>query len=337
MSRRMKGGELTVFFILAGAAALFGLLIILNLIHVNTVLQVKKTITLSTDLSDQGTAALGLLNREYQGKRYITVLGESVAKNYDSQSHDAYDSLKATLKKLEDGFIFRFQDNPELNTEGPQESAKYGECGHTESDLDINLIWPSETERVTSGFGYRDEPRPCYCHSGVDIASGQGKNDYVNASYDGVVVFIESVCRESPNCFLKPDNPNCGCGSGYGNRITLKHASPDGKEFYTHYCHLSEIKVENKQEVKAGQAIARTGNTGRSEATHLHFELSTSKSMKDDDAINPCPYFDEAPSGCQQAETMSCGMFAGAGTSNVEIPLPGAVAGKLKGKVVVGK
>jgi len=225
MSRKMKGGELTVFFIIAGAAALVGLFIILNMIHTNSVLQVKKTITLSTDLSDQGTAALGLLNREHQGKKYITVLGESVAENYASQPQDAYNSLKATLKELEKGFSFKFQENPDLNTGEPQKSATYGECGHTESDLGIKLTWPSETERVTSGFGYRNTPRPCYCHSGLDIASGQGKGDEARAAYDGTVIFLYDNCKESPNCFLEPDNSNCGCGSGYGNRITLKHTS----------------------------------------------------------------------------------------------------------------
>jgi murein DD-endopeptidase MepM/ murein hydrolase activator NlpD len=339
MSRKMKGGELTVFFILAGAAALVGLFMILGMIHVNSVLQVKKTITLSTDISDRGTAVLSLLNREFEGKNYMTVLGESVADNYASQPQDAYESLKQTLKTMEDHFSFEFQEKP-LNL-GLKYTAittsEYGECGHTEPGLDITLAWPSETERITSGFGYRNAPRPCYCHSGLDIASGEGKSDEVRAAYDGVVVFVESGCKESPNCFLEPDNVNCGCGGGYGNRITLKHAPENGIEFYTHYCHLSEIYVENNQEVRAGQAIAKTGNTGRSEATHLHFELSTDKNLKDTDAINPCPYFDNSLSNCQQAETKSCGVMAGANIFNVEIPLPGAVTGNLKGKVVMEK
>ncbi len=340
MSRRK--GQIILFFILAVGVGLFITLMVMKAIHVQSVLDVKKTVSLSMDMSDKGTAVLSLLKRESQGKSYMRVLGESVADNHASQPQDAYNSLKATLSNLGSTFSFHFQENPDVNINAPERPAEHGECGHTQPDLKITLEWPSDTGRITSPFGYRDFPRPCYCHSGLDISSEGDESDSVMAAYDGTVVFLYDNCKASPNCFKEPDNKNCNCPDimglrGFGNMITLEHTSPDGEKFYTHYFHLRDIEVENGQEVEAGQKIAMTGNTGRSEAIHLHFELSTSKTPRDIDAVNPCLYFKEQPSNCEAVEIASCSVSAGANIFNVDIPLPGAVTGKLKGKVVMEK
>jgi murein DD-endopeptidase MepM/ murein hydrolase activator NlpD len=189
---------------------------------------------------------------------------------------------------------------------------------------------------VTSGFGYRNSPYPCYCHSGVDIASGSGVVDSVKAAYDGVVKIVYTHCKESPNCFLEPDNENCKCNRGFGNMITIEHTSPSGKRFYTHYYHLSNVLVEKGDNVKAGREIAKTGNTGRSEALHLHFEMANDDDLDDDSSLNSCMYFQNAPAGCQQIETEGCTGNAGANRFTIDIPLPGA-AQKLKGQVVMNK
>ncbi|MDR3253092.1 MAG: LysM peptidoglycan-binding domain-containing protein, partial [Tannerella sp.] len=55
---------------------------------------------------------------------------------------------------------------------------------------------------------------------------------------------------------------------GYGNYLVLRH--PNGLE--TVYGHLSMFLVNENQVVRAGQAIALGGSTGRSTGAHLHFE-----------------------------------------------------------------
>lgn len=55
----------------------------------------------------------------------------------------------------------------------------------------------------------------------------------------------------------------------YGNFVTLDH----GDGYLTLYAHASEILVEIGQRVRRNEVIALTGNTGRSTAPHLHFEI----------------------------------------------------------------
>jgi murein DD-endopeptidase MepM/ murein hydrolase activator NlpD len=60
-----------------------------------------------------------------------------------------------------------------------------------------------------------------------------------------------------------------GTDSAYGEYVLLAH--PDGYE--TMYGHLSRVLVSRGASVRGGQVIALSGNTGRSTAPHLHFEV----------------------------------------------------------------
>jgi murein DD-endopeptidase MepM/ murein hydrolase activator NlpD len=60
-----------------------------------------------------------------------------------------------------------------------------------------------------------------------------------------------------------------GTDAAYGEYVLLSH--PDG--YATMYGHLSRILVSSGTMVQAGQLIALSGNSGRSTAPHLHFEV----------------------------------------------------------------
>lgn len=59
----------------------------------------------------------------------------------------------------------------------------------------------------------------------------------------------------------------------YGNGVKIRHADYKGESLETRYAHLSRYVVENGQQVKEGQLIGYTGNSGNSSGAHLHFEV----------------------------------------------------------------
>lgn len=60
-----------------------------------------------------------------------------------------------------------------------------------------------------------------------------------------------------------------GYDKGYGNFIKIDH----GYGYQTIYGHLSEFKSKLGQEIKRGDLIALSGNTGYSTGPHLHYEI----------------------------------------------------------------
>jgi murein DD-endopeptidase MepM/ murein hydrolase activator NlpD len=115
---------------------------------------------------------------------------------------------------------------------------------------------------LSAGFGNRPDPFTGVrdFHPGLDISVPRGTK--VHAPADGVVVF-------------------CGAKQGYGNAMVLDH----GFGVVTRYGHLDGFNVRPGQRVKRGDVIAFSGNTGRSTAPHLHYEV-----WVNDQAHNPIEY-----------------------------------------------
>lgn len=115
---------------------------------------------------------------------------------------------------------------------------------------------------ITSPYGYRKSPftgRREF-HEGVDIAAPVGAP--IRAAADGVVVFA-------------------GRNGGYGKMLVIDH----GYGYSTAYGHCHRLLVRVGQKVKRGQVVATVGNTGRSTAPHLHYEVRVGKV-----AVNPYYY-----------------------------------------------
>ncbi len=119
-------------------------------------------------------------------------------------------------------------------------------------------------QRLVSGFGNRIHPiyKTLMMHTGVDFLANTGEPIY--ATGNGVVVSAERN------------------NHGYGQMIVIDH----GYGYQTLYAHLSQIKVRRGQEIKRGELIGLVGNTGRSTAPHLHYEV-----IRNGRKVNPVNYF----------------------------------------------
>ena len=114
----------------------------------------------------------------------------------------------------------------------------------------IPSIRPVKSGYLNSSFGYRKDPidNVTRFHQGQDITVKTGTP--IHAPADGVV-------------------KRAYYAGGFGNHIKLDH----GNGYTTLFAHLSKIKVKHGQKVRRGEVIGLTGNTGRSTAPHLHYEI----------------------------------------------------------------
>ncbi|MFY8273085.1 M23 family metallopeptidase [Pseudoalteromonas sp. SSDWG2] len=109
---------------------------------------------------------------------------------------------------------------------------------------------PAADYYISSSFGLRKDPinGSRAMHKGVDLAAW--RNTEIFAPADGTVV-------------------RAGRNGGYGRFIEIEHANG----FTTRFGHLNKIKVKRGDMVSKGEVIALMGSTGRSTATHLHYEV----------------------------------------------------------------
>ena len=124
-------------------------------------------------------------------------------------------------------------------------------------------IRPVNTGYISDGYGYRKDPFTGMkrFHYGIDISAPTGTPVYATA--DGVV--------RSTN-FSRT----------FGRIIKIDH----GYGYSTYYAHLSKMLVKPGEVVKRGQKIAEVGCTGRSTASHLHYEVRQNGINK-----NPLDYY----------------------------------------------
>ena len=107
------------------------------------------------------------------------------------------------------------------------------------------------TSEVTQGFGHRQiiNGRRSGNHRGIDYRAKIGTK--IRAPNNGKVVFIDQL-------------------KAFGGTIVLDH----GQGIHTLYFHLSKIMHELGDEVKKGEIIALSGDSGVSSGPHLHWGMS---------------------------------------------------------------
>lgn len=122
----------------------------------------------------------------------------------------------------------------------------------TQSDILslIPSIIPVHGGYFNAGFGYRLDPftRDRRFHRGLDVSAVRGTP--VFAAADGKVAYA-------------------GYQGSYGKTIKINH----GHGYQSLYAHLNRINVGRGRKVERGDIIGEVGNTGRSTAPHLHYEV----------------------------------------------------------------
>ena len=136
-----------------------------------------------------------------------------------------------------------------IRAESVRQKALYNTFAQS-ADLSDGFTLPLEGI-TTSLFGHRrffnDQPRSP--HSGLDIAADTGTP--VNAAASATVTLADELYFN-------------------GNTLFLDH----GQGLITMYCHLSELLVEEGDQVAQGDVIGLVGATGRVTGPHLHWSVS---------------------------------------------------------------
>ena len=131
------------------------------------------------------------------------------------------------------------------------------ELQKNDKKISNTIIMPA-IGKITSKFGMRKHPisGKITHHDGIDISLKEGTE--IKAAMSGKVIFS-------------------GKQKGYGNVMIIKNGN-----YKTLYAHCSKLLFKKGDEIKQGQKIALSGNTGTSTGPHLHFEIRLN-----DKAINP--------------------------------------------------
>ncbi len=120
--------------------------------------------------------------------------------------------------------------------------------GHFEQ-LRGKLPWPA-AGTLASTFGRQEHPRfqTVTFNRGIEISAPAGRD--IQAVADGTVIFADWF-------------------KGYGRLVIVDH----GAGYFTLYAHAADVLVKPGDPVKAGQTIAKVGDSGSLEGPQLYFEL----------------------------------------------------------------
>jgi murein DD-endopeptidase MepM/ murein hydrolase activator NlpD len=199
--------------------------------------------------SDVADAELTKSEKKAKDKEKATAKADKAAKEAEkSASKDAKEGKGAVVAEAE----------PSKSSEVKKQAIDKTPTGNLESGASQSKVpltgaqadaagsepefrWPARG-RIIQGFkaGGND---------GINISVPSGTS--VRAAENGVVVYSGDGLK------------------GYGNLVLIKH--PNG--FVTAYGNNGELDVKRGEQVKRGQVIAKSGDTGNVNSPQLHFEL----------------------------------------------------------------
>lgn len=178
---------------------------------------------------------------------------------------DRFEGNTASLLRETEALLDKMERQVGLQSASYRELVRYAEQ-HEDRLAQLPVLRPVNA-RIVSNYGYRTDPilGVRRMHGGIDFVTRMGTP--VVAPADGIV--LESTYSSS-----------------YGNYVDLRHPETG---YITRFAHLSEAAegIRPGTQVKRGELIAYTGNSGRSTGPHLHYEVRT----EEDETLNPLNFF----------------------------------------------
>ena len=215
--------------------------------------QLENELLSLTDISNELRLATNLspINPE---ERILGMGGSSsLEKYYNDFSGDVSDAL-VFVDKVSKRFEFEKSQFDEIINKLNENKDFYER---------IPAIVPTEGKYSSDSYGMRVHPilGVNKMHNGIDIVNDVGTK--VKSTGKGKVVFV-------------------GSKGGYGLTVEIDH----GFGYRTIYAHLSKSLVREGQNVKRGDLIAKSGNSGLSSGPHLHYEV-----LHNGENLNPIEFF----------------------------------------------
>ncbi|MDR2125669.1 MAG: M23 family metallopeptidase [Prevotellaceae bacterium] len=168
------------------------------------------------------------------------------SRNMNFQKGDFLHNVSKTFAALDD-----FRHKIYIQSKSFDIISKYA-ANMEKMALCMPSIPPIDLKKVRNVGNFGNRLHPVYHrwhhHDGLDFTAPTGTDVY--ATGDGVVASVRY-------------------SSSYGNVIDIDH----GFGYLTRYAHLSKILVTEGLQVKRGDKIGLSGNTGVSTGPHLHYEV----------------------------------------------------------------
>lgn len=122
------------------------------------------------------------------------------------------------------------------------------------------LRWPLARHIITQGWRTNGGG----AHGAIDLRTAWdgGTRQPVYAAEDGAVDWVQAWDGRT----------RTGLQS-YGNAVRLLHAPWNGRTLQTRYAHLDTVLVAPGQQVKEGDLLGISGESGNCYGAHLHFEV----------------------------------------------------------------
>lgn len=167
-------------------------------------------------------------------------------------------------------------------------------------------LWDSQ--RFAVDWMRVDDERRIFTGDPEDVESYPGYGAPVHAAAAGTVVrVLDGLDDQVPGRL--PDPGTITLETVDGNHVVLDH----GRGVYTFYAHFQKgsVRVALGEQVRAGQQLARLGNSGNTSAPHLHFHAMTGPLPLGSDGI---PFVNESFATTQRIDEdeFDAALFEGA-------------------------